>query len=344
MGPQRRDDRLVEKHRWLNTAWLALTHREPAHPARALCASARRVPFGRGLRCPRQVRRGRTPGWTAANSADRQAREAHQAQAVRGAAGALGARRQPHFGRRQPHQRRAELGEFATLAIMLCPTPDKLLQACSSPNKKNGQLRSDSIKVAKAASDVAHAEWLESKNGADPARTREQRVGGCSMKRWLTTTQLGDALAAKFAQGGQAQFTLAEPSTRGGWSSAPSALESVRCSKREGRRLLVSVSALAYLLPSDVATVDRLDVEFGKLAQNQRAFATGKRSHSVLLSDSQAAAIRCTEAAKNRRAQISTETAAISAANRAEAGGARLAHLRRTFAAPRRSSLIAARA
>jgi hypothetical protein len=61
---------------------------------------------------------------------------------------------------------------------MLCPTPDKLLLACSSPNKKNSELRSDAVRDAKAASALAHAEWLESKNGADPARTREQRVGG----------------------------------------------------------------------------------------------------------------------------------------------------------------------
>jgi hypothetical protein len=40
--------------------------------------------------------------------------------------------------------------------------------------------------------------------------------------------------------------------------------------------MLVSVNALAFLLPTEVATVDRLDVEFGKLAQNQRALATEK--------------------------------------------------------------------
>lgn len=90
------------------------------------------------------------------------------------------------------------------------------------------------------------------------------------MKRWLTTSELGDALATKFpkvarmTRWNRAQYArrLVERAER---------LESVRCTKRAGRRLLVSVNALAFLLPSEVATVDRLDIEFGKLAQNQRA-------------------------------------------------------------------------
>jgi|GEM_PF-3056199 len=104
------------------------------------------------------------------------------------------------------------------------------------------------------------------------------------MKRWLTTTQLGDALAAKsprvakLSSRRRAEYArrLVERAER---------LESVRCSKREGRRMLISVSALAYLLPSDEATVDRLDVEFGKLAQNQRALRRQVKGHTTLLSD-----------------------------------------------------------
>jgi len=104
------------------------------------------------------------------------------------------------------------------------------------------------------------------------------------MKRWLTTTELGNALAAKstrvakLSSRRRAEYArrLVERAER---------LESVRCSKREGRRMLVSVSALAYLLPSEVATVDRLDVEFGKLAQNQRALRRQVRGHAALISD-----------------------------------------------------------
>jgi hypothetical protein len=127
------------------------------------------------------------------------------------------------------------------------------------------------------------------------------------VKRWITTTQLGDALAAKspkvakLSSRRRAEYArrLVERAER---------LESVRCSRREGRRLLVSVSALAYLLPSDVATVDRLDVEFGKLAQNQRALRRQVRGHTVLLSDHK---MLLSDHARRLKIveQISTETA-----------------------------------
>lgn len=90
------------------------------------------------------------------------------------------------------------------------------------------------------------------------------------MKRWLTTSELGDALAATspkvaaLSRWGRAQYArrLVERAER---------LESVQCTRRNGRRVLISVNALSFLLPADVATLDRLDIEFGKLAQNQRA-------------------------------------------------------------------------
>jgi hypothetical protein len=104
------------------------------------------------------------------------------------------------------------------------------------------------------------------------------------VRRWLTTTQLGDALAAK-----SPRVAKLSPRRRAEYArrlvERAERLESVRCSKREGRRLLVSVSALAYLLPSDEATVDRLDIEFGKLAQNQRALRRQVKGHTMLLSD-----------------------------------------------------------
>jgi hypothetical protein len=102
------------------------------------------------------------------------------------------------------------------------------------------------------------------------------------VKRWITTSQLGDALAAKSPRVAKlSKWRRAEYARR--LVERAERLESVRCTKRDGRRVLVSVSALAYLLPSDVATVDRLDVEFGKLAQNQRALRRQVNGHGAKL-------------------------------------------------------------
>jgi hypothetical protein len=102
------------------------------------------------------------------------------------------------------------------------------------------------------------------------------------MKRWLTTSELGDVLAersprvAKLSRWRRAEYArrLVERAER---------LESVRCTKRNGRRLLISTNALALLLPTDAATVDRLDTEFGKLAQNQRALRRQVNGHGAQL-------------------------------------------------------------
>ncbi len=122
------------------------------------------------------------------------------------------------------------------------------------------------------------------------------------MKRWITTTELGEALAAKSPKVAKLSRRLRAQYARRLVERAER-LESVRCSKREGRRLLVSVGALALLLPSEVATVDRLDVEFGKLAQNQRALRRQVRGHAELISD-HAKRLKIVEA-------ISAETAAF---------------------------------
>lgn len=166
----------VEKHRWLSTAWFALT------PA------SQRVLLARVAPPPAEFRSDEGYG-----ARDKYVEDAHP----------VGPRPMQAIGKRgRPIKRKqfeaqlarwelsasrisaaairtsvdAELGEFATLAIMLCPTPDKLLLACSSPNKKNREIRAQAIKAAKGATDSAHTEWLESKTGADPARTRSQRV------------------------------------------------------------------------------------------------------------------------------------------------------------------------
>ncbi len=102
------------------------------------------------------------------------------------------------------------------------------------------------------------------------------------MKRWLTTSELGDALAAKFARVAKlSRWRRAEYARR--LVERAERLESVRCTKRSGRRILISVNALAFLLPSEAATVDRLDLEFGKLAQNQRALRRQVNGHGAQL-------------------------------------------------------------
>lgn len=102
------------------------------------------------------------------------------------------------------------------------------------------------------------------------------------MRRWITTAELGEALAAKSPRVAKlSKWRRAEYARR--LVERAERLESVRCTKREGRRLLISVNALALLLPSDAATVDRLDTEFGKLAQNQRSLRRQVNGHGAQL-------------------------------------------------------------
>lgn len=70
----------------------------------------------------------------------------------------------------------SQLGEFASLAIHLCDDPGKLLAACRDPKKGNLDLRQEALRVAREANDKAHAEWVESKAGADPMRAPEERA------------------------------------------------------------------------------------------------------------------------------------------------------------------------
>jgi len=166
----------VERHRWLTTAWLALT------------PESQRVLLARYATPPADYRSDEGYG-----ARDKYVEGAHPVgprpmQAI-GKSGKPVKRKQ-FEARLQRWQREAdrisaaarrtsvnaELGEFATLAIMLCAHPGKLADACASPGKANRELRKTALDAAKAASEKAHAEWSESKRGADPARTREQRV------------------------------------------------------------------------------------------------------------------------------------------------------------------------
>lgn len=104
------------------------------------------------------------------------------------------------------------------------------------------------------------------------------------MKRWITTSELGDALAARDPRVAKlSRWRRAEYARR--LVKRAEEQESVRCIKRVGRRVLVSVRALALLLPSDVATVDRLDVAFAELHQNHRTLRGQVNGHGSQLRD-----------------------------------------------------------
>jgi hypothetical protein len=128
---------LVEKHRWLNTAWLALTH-QSQRILLARCAppppsSARTKATAPATSTSRtHTRSGRGPFSRSASAASPSSASSSRRSSARWERDA--SRISAAASRTSVE---AELGEFATLAIMLCPTPDKLLQACSSPNKKN---------------------------------------------------------------------------------------------------------------------------------------------------------------------------------------------------------------
>ena len=84
------------------------------------------------------------------------------------------------------------LGDLAGLAFALTDKPEQLFLACVEPSplkldkagnatinreleKGRRQLRNKALKAAEASSAAAHAEWAESKAGADPMRRRSER-------------------------------------------------------------------------------------------------------------------------------------------------------------------------
>jgi len=84
------------------------------------------------------------------------------------------------------------LGDLAGLAFALTDKPDLLFLACVEPSpikldkagnatinreveRARRQLRNRAMKAAESASETAHAEWIVSKEGADPMRRRGER-------------------------------------------------------------------------------------------------------------------------------------------------------------------------
>jgi hypothetical protein len=129
----------VERHRWLRTAWLAL---EPA---------TQRLLLARYTALPAQFR----------------------------ADGCGGPKKSVE----------AFFGDLGCLALMVAEHPGSLITACNDPEPvdqkgkpevaKRNQRRKARAAAHKAAQDAnatAHAEWLESKAGADPMRSRAERV------------------------------------------------------------------------------------------------------------------------------------------------------------------------
>jgi len=151
----------VEKHRWLTAAWNALT------------PETQRILLAQYAPPPAEFRSDEGFG----------ARD----RFIEGKEGVAGEHNPTRTGVE------ALLGELACLALLLCEDPGKLLIACrdAEPTKTNkaglvvvdrerqaqrAKVRAQALQVARAASERAHQEWAESKAGADPMRTRNQRV------------------------------------------------------------------------------------------------------------------------------------------------------------------------
>lgn len=104
------------------------------------------------------------------------------------------------------------------------------------------------------------------------------------MKRWLTTFELGETLAkrdpriAQLSRKRRNEYALR-------LVRRAERYDGVRCTKRVGKNVLVSVVALEELLPTDAATVDRLDVEFGKLNQEHRQLKVRIGDHGSKLTN-----------------------------------------------------------
>ena len=150
----------VEKTRWLSSAWHALTRQ------------SQQVLLARYAAPPAEFREDEGYGAKTRYVAGSDRRDGEHGLARTG------------VGRLQ---------EVASLAFLLTDNPAALLLACREPDPvvvRKGlvvvnrtlqahrtKIRGEAMKLARAASEEAHAEWAESKAGADPMRSMLQRVG-----------------------------------------------------------------------------------------------------------------------------------------------------------------------
>lgn len=104
------------------------------------------------------------------------------------------------------------------------------------------------------------------------------------MKRWLSTAEFGDALAARDPRVAKlSRWHRAQHARR--LVRRAEEYEGVRCLRKVGRKLLISVRYLEALLPADAATVDRLDVEFAALNQEHRQLRGQVNAHGSAIRD-----------------------------------------------------------
>lgn len=106
------------------------------------------------------------------------------------------------------------------------------------------------------------------------------------MRRWLTPLELSDQLAkrdpkvAQLNRRGRREYVIRVV-------RRIEKLEDLKCIKRVGRGILISWRALESLLPADAATIDRLDVELGKLNQVTRRIGGQVNGHGSQLRNHQ---------------------------------------------------------
>lgn len=166
----------VERHRWLLTAWNALTpETQGVLLARYMPPMAKfRTDEGYGAR-EKFVKGSPPAGEKPEQPVGKRGKPIREKQYL-----ARLARWQRTSARISRAAQRtgveSVLGDWASLAFALSPSPEKLFVACRDPKRANSDVRDAAMKLAKEASEKAHAEWAESKAGADPMRTRLQRV------------------------------------------------------------------------------------------------------------------------------------------------------------------------
>jgi hypothetical protein len=98
------------------------------------------------------------------------------------------------------------------------------------------------------------------------------------MKRWITTAELGEALAARNPKVARLNAKRRNEHALREVRRAER-LETVRYTKQVGKHVMISVRAVEVLLPPDEATVDRLGAEFSKMNQEHRRFRGRLKDH-----------------------------------------------------------------
>lgn len=171
----------VERHRWLSTAWHALP--EATHAKLLLRYMKPRAEFrsDAGYGAKHTWVKGTEPyGLPPEKRFGKHGKQVEIKQYERRLARWERARAEVQMAGRTTGVE-SLLGEFAALAFAIADDPVALLIACRQPHSTDSQkVRRRALDAAKGANLQAHAEWFESKDGADPMRNTLQRVGSGS--------------------------------------------------------------------------------------------------------------------------------------------------------------------